>query len=166
MQLILYSPGIWVTHTIFYPRSAHSDTPRDSGSPGLHCSHSTLWYWFIRRQVAQWLFQEQARLAYHDTGNLYWQTPSMRLSSRGCLLKGIPFLPLKECTRHTDNVLGNAWSCTSAFVCSGFLIGVCEHSQPHEDDPTDLHTTFGSRARTAPEAPSATSLLPSRSWSG
>ena len=122
MPLILYSPGIWVTHTIFYPRSAHSDTPRDSGSPGLHCSHSTLWYWIIRRQVAQWLFQEQARLAYHDTGNLYWQTPSMRLSSRGCLLKGIPFLPLKECTRHTDNVLGNAWS-MDVRIClqGGFL---------------------------------------------
>ena len=24
--------------------------------------------------------------------------------------------------RHTDDVLGNAWSCTSAFVCRDFLV--------------------------------------------
>ena len=36
-----------------------------------------------------------------------------------CLLWGIPFLQLKECARHTDDALGDAWSCTSAFVCIG-----------------------------------------------
>ena len=35
MQLILYSPGIWVIHRIFYPRSTLSDTPQGSGSLGL-----------------------------------------------------------------------------------------------------------------------------------
>ena len=26
---------------------------------------------------------------------------------------------MKECVRHTDDALGDAWSCTSAFVCIG-----------------------------------------------
>ena len=38
--------------------------------------------------------------------------------------KAYLFPPLKECTRHTDDVLGNAWSSTSAFVCREFLVGM------------------------------------------
>ena len=29
------------------------------------------------------------------------------------------FSPMKECVRHSDDALGDAWSCTSAFVCIG-----------------------------------------------
>ena len=29
------------------------------------------------------------------------------------------FSPMKECVRHTDDALGDAWSWTSAFVCIG-----------------------------------------------
>ena len=37
------------------------------------------------------------------------------------VLWGIPFFSLKKCTRHSDDVLGCAWSCTSAFVCREFF---------------------------------------------
>ena len=85
------------------------------------CSHSTLWSWWSgdRWDSGSSRSTWHVWLAKAHAGNLCWQTTCMRLYNRRCLLWDIPFLQLKKWTRHTDDVLGNAWSCTSAFACSG-----------------------------------------------
>ena len=60
---------------------------------------------------------------------------------------------LKECPRHTDDGLGSARSTmTSALVCSRVFMESSSILKPH--------ITLGKGPGTAPEALSATSLLP------